>query len=182
VLRLLGAALAAVVVLAIGGAQPGRPAKARYIAEVRVSADGQLVRGLFDEVVNFDYLPCRICSADERTAVGSDWLGSKRLLRAKLERFADRLETLKPPREVAHLHTQWVSVIRGCERELDQLERRLEVIDNLDVISEFQKKVARGVSHHCFDDFEEIVDAFGAEKFGFASVSWPPGQSRAGFD
>jgi hypothetical protein len=182
-LRGLALALAAAIAVAIAGAQPARPTQAKYIAGVHASGDDQLVQRLFDEVVNYEYLPCRICQRDEQTSIGHDWLRSERRLGAELERFADRLETLSPPREVVHLHTNWVSVVRGCERALHELEAKLQIIDNPDVIYEFQRQVARAVSDRCLDRFEETIDAFAATKFVFASgVSWPPGPSRATFD
>jgi hypothetical protein len=167
-IRMLAVVLVGVFVLVSGAAAAERSAKERYIAGVKGSTDAEKVDRLFDEVVNYELDCVRICGRDTRTSVGLDWLRSERSLYAEVQRAAVRLESLKPPQEVARLHVEWVSVIRKCAERMKRLESSLQPIDNLDVIDAFQKKVASEMGRWCFDRFCDVIPVFEEKGYVFS--------------
>jgi hypothetical protein len=165
-LRLLSLGLVAGLTLVSGPAERKPLTKQEYVTLIRALDDE--TTELFDKVVNHYWYGCRLgpCS-DTNTSVGTAWLASERHLRARMNEIADRLTILRPPADVVTLHAAWIPVIHSCSRRLQRLEGDLQVVDNIDVIDVFEKKVAYAVDDSCFDRFDEIVHAFEAKGYEF---------------
>jgi hypothetical protein len=150
-IRLFGVALAGALMLSAGSSEHQRLTKEKYVAAVERATGGQAADQLLHQVVGFEMPGTWPPSAKE-------WLRSERRLHGEIERFADRLERLDPPVEVATIHTAWISSLRDCAARL----RNLEGSSPLDGVV-----VARAMKP-CFDRHQEICDWFYARGYSFA--------------
>jgi hypothetical protein len=169
-LRLLGIALVAALLLATAAAGREPLTKQEYLSIVRSVADPKATDRLFDDVVNFTYVDnecSRLCSWDQATLSGEQWLRSERLLRGDIEALTTRLQAFRPPRDVALLHARWMVALNRCSESL----RGLEADQRRYASGDFEMEVARRLKPACFDRFNQIIPAFEAHGYEFAPDS-----------
>lgn len=161
-LRILGVAVAAVVLLA-NSAQGAPLSRKEYIARVNEIGRTPDPYTPFNQLANQRFIHCRLCGGP-RDAVphGTAWLRKEREFRTRALRLADRLQRLTPPKEIAGLHVQWLMEIRSCVARLDKLVSRVpsraseEIYNASSPEFRFERSVARAWASCEFDAVEEL--------------------------
>jgi hypothetical protein len=168
--RALGAALAAALVLSVGPTEGEAFTKDRYSRVLAATVEEQKLARLFDEVVDFERVPCHIphlfCAEDSRTFTGQRWLESKRGLRAKLDHVVGQVEELPAPRDIAAAQAAFAVVLRDCGDLVERLPSEPVTVDNLIAIRVFDREVARTVAP-CFPALFEIGSTFDERGYGY---------------
>jgi hypothetical protein len=161
--RALGAALAAALVLSVGPTEGEAFTKDRYSRVLAATVEEQQLARLFDEVTDFERVPCHIphlfCAEDSRTFTGQRWLESKRDLRAKLNQVVGRVEELSAPGDIAAAQAAFAVLLRDCADGVERLPSKPVTVDNLIAIRVFDREVARTVAP-CFPPLFDIGSAF----------------------
>ena len=174
-LRLLGVGFVAAIVLAAAAAGREPLTKQEYLSVVRSVVDPEATDRLLDDVVNYAYVtngrysePCfRICRGDRGTLVDAQWLQAERHLRRDIDALTRRFEVLRPPRDVARLHSSWIAALKRCSailRELEPDQKRFASGD-------FEHEVGHRLDAGCLDRLKVIVPTFEEQGYDFAPAS-----------
>lgn len=150
-IRLLEVAIAGALVLSTGLPEHQRLTKEKYVAAVERATPGRTADQLLHEVVDFEMPGTWPPSGDA-------WLRSEQRLRGEIERFAERLERLSPPAEVAEIHAAWISSLRDCAVRFRELEGS-SPLDGVIVAREMKP---------CFEAHREVCDRFYARDYSFS--------------
>lgn len=164
--RLLGLGLVAALVLAAGAATREPLTKQEYLSAVRAALDPEATDRLFDKVVNYWYYPrepCRVCRVDTGTLVDEDWLRAERRLRRNIDAVTSRFATLRPPRDIARLHTSWIATLKACSAAL----RSLEPDQKRFASGDFEHEVADRMASPCVEPLQTIIPGYRAKGYVF---------------
>jgi hypothetical protein len=149
-IRLLGVALAGALVFS-ASPEHQRLTKGEYVAAVQRATPGLTADRLLHQVIDFQ-LP------GTWPPSGEEWLRSEQRLHGEIEQFADRLERLDPPAEVAEIHSAWISSLRDCAVRVQELEDS----------SPLDGVIAAREMEPCFEAHRKICDRFYARDYSFS--------------
>jgi hypothetical protein len=113
VVRVLGIAVIAAMLLATKSAAGPPMTKGEYVQQWRSAAADEGEAWLLERLGAGRAPGCRLCSA-KPPASGREWIRAAERFETRTRDAVEELESLRPPHEVVDLHQSWLVTIRGC--------------------------------------------------------------------